>query len=178
MSLTLWSFYFSSRYNGNCSFKYSNVPGIPVKPWPVAFSWKSEEKKPPTPPPIIDMINGLPKRRVTPQRPRVQWSLKLLIRLRDMQSVLVSVTQPWSRPLKLLQLGRCCHKSRADLTCSNLFRPTYWSLTNSRYDGSLRYPRVAQSYHRSNRRSQKAKRARIQWHLKHRLQLHGRSNRW
>ena len=43
-----------------------SVPGMPVRAMPVAFRLRMEAKKPPTPPPIIDRMNGLPSRRVTP----------------------------------------------------------------------------------------------------------------
>ena len=40
---------------------------MPVNAIPVARRFNSEAKKPPTPPPIIDITNGLTNRNVTPK---------------------------------------------------------------------------------------------------------------
>ena len=46
--------------------EYNNAPGIPVSAIPVAFSPRIDAKKPPIPPAIMDIIKGLPSRKVTP----------------------------------------------------------------------------------------------------------------
>lgn len=53
-------------YNGNCSFKYNNIPGIPVIDIPVPFNPRIAANQPPIPPPKQPHTKGLTNLKFTP----------------------------------------------------------------------------------------------------------------